>query len=626
MRRHFTRSDTHRSLKILTRTIVALSIVFALVWARTLLIPISLAVLFTCLLNPLVRYFRVRGVGHLGSVAIAVIIAGGSFLLTAWLVTREFSSVVANFPEYSHNIREKVRSLKRFGSGTLLHRYDEMIREVANEIQPPPPIDRAAPVQSWWSSILPQTSTQTVEGSQLSSIPWITITGYLGSAADVAGMLAFTFVLTIFLLSGQIEMRDRLALLAGRSNLALTSYALSEASEKISRYLGTVAVLNAGLGLVMMAGLYLLNVPFAFLAGFLAGALRFIPYIGPFFGGAFPVVLSIACSDGWTTPLFVLAMVLVMELVCNNVIEPLLFGHSTGVSPIALIVSAAFWLLVWGPIGLIMSAPIAVCLVVLGQYVHQLRFLTLVLGNSSPLEPDLQLYQRMVQCNRPEAAEIVKQFSEQSDSTKIYDRLLIPVLINARRDDLKGLLREDTFDEIVDHVVELSQDIAKSRATDPMDNLVIHGCVLTVLGCAAMDRADHAVLQMLGFVMFPSRWQLRPTSMESLTGEMRAIVLDNPPDVICIASLPPRGVSHAVYLCKRLREVTPDIPIIVGRFGSKSVRSLDHERLIQAGATSVVTSLQAVTRQLNSMHPILVSKSGAFAISDDISAAVAATD
>lgn len=601
-------TETHRSMKLLTRSFLALVIVLALVWARALLMPVSMAILFTCLLNPLVRVFRTRGVGHTSSVLIAVAIAGGVLASTAWLVTRELSSVVANFPEYSHNIREKVRSLKRVGSGNLLHRYDAMIREVANEIQPPPPVDKAAPIQSWWTSILPQNPTQPAETSHLALIPWNAITGYLGSAADVAGMLAFTLVLSFFLLLGQVDLRDRLGLLAGRSNLALTSYALSEASEKISRYLGTVAALNAGLGLVMMAGLYLLNVPFAFLAGFLAGALRFIPYLGPLFGGAFPVILSVACSDGWTTPLCVMGMVLVMELVCNNVIEPLLFGHSTGVSPIALIVSAAFWLLVWGPIGLIMSAPIAVCLVVLGQYVPQLKMLTLILGNGPPLEPELQLYQRLVQDNRPEAIEIVNQHSNSTDSAATLDRLFLPALINARRDELRGLLRPNSFGKIVEQVQELSQNVIQREVTSTADLPAANRCPLTVLGCAGASSADHVVLQMLSSLMAPSCWKFKIASSDSLIGELRELVQQSPPHVIFIASLPPRGMSQAVYLCKRLREANPDIPIIVGRLGRRAIRDSEQVRLIEAGATWIVSTLPDAIRKLNTLRPVLQAK------------------
>jgi predicted PurR-regulated permease PerM len=620
--------DSHRLMRVLVVTIVTTAIVLTLVWAKSLLIPISIAILFTCILSPIVRYFRRRHVGPVVSVFIAMGIAGLLIGLTSWLVTREFSAVVAEFPEYSHSIREKVRALKKVGSGKLLQRYDSMIREVANEIHPPVPVDRSQSVQSWWGSVLNREAPPAADEPQLPQIPWAVLTGYLGSAADVLGMVAFTIVLTVFFLLGQSDLRDRISLLAGRSNLATTSYALSEASEKISRYLGTVALLNTAFGLILMAGLYLLNVPFAFLAGFLAGSLRFIPYLGPCFGGAFPLILSLASSDGWTQPLSVFALVVVLELICNNVVEPILFGQSTGVSPTALVISAAFWLLVWGPIGLILSAPISVCLVVLGQYVRQLRVLTLILGENPPLEPQLQLYQRLVLNDGPEVSRIVQQYSTSHTLQELFDQLFVPVLILARRDHGKGTLLTENYDRIVTQLTELTHESARAyhdqnvkeqavtSQTDDHSHLTellgqSDRSRLTLLACPALDQVDEAAIHMLRGLLPERHWSLEMTTSHVLASEVIARLEESPPDVIFISSVSPLGISQVIYLCKRLRAAAPEIPIVVGRFTRREDSRRYVDELRSAGASSVATSVHDCVRQLESQRPVVTAQKSA---------------
>jgi predicted PurR-regulated permease PerM len=268
---------------------------------------------------------------------------------------------------------------------------------------------------------------------QTESAPWLSLTDYLGSAVEVLATLAFALVLLVFFLLGREDLRDRIVLLAGKTRLALTSKALEDITDRVSRYIVMVALVNGGFGVLLTAGLFALQVPYALLWGFLAAALRFIPYIGPWIGAVFPIAMSLAISEGWWQPLAVFGFVMVLELVSNNVVEPLVFGRSTGVSPTALLVSAAFWLYLWGPIGLVLSAPFAVCLVVLGKNVPQLGFLNLLLGDVPALRADVGLYQRLMLGDQDDAAALVLRRMKKSPSEEIYDEMLVPALNHTRR-------------------------------------------------------------------------------------------------------------------------------------------------------------------------------------------------
>ena len=605
-----------RAVILLTGTVVGLVIVLTLVWAQPVLIPIALAVLLTFLLNPPVRLLQRRGLGRVGSVMLAVSTAGLVLLSVGWLMAREIAGVLTEFPQYTANIKEKVQTLRGLGSGQLIGQFETMIDEISQEFRQP---------SAGTTSVLddgsvlvrpPAESSAQAAHPRPEPLPWILLTGYLGSAMEVLATLAFMLVVLVFFLLGREGLRDRIVLLAGKARLAFTSKALEDITERISRYLTMVALLNGGYGILMTIGMYALQVPYALLWGVLAGGLRFIPYIGPWVGAIFPMAMSLATSEGWALSLAVLGYIVVLELISNNVIEPLAFGHSTGVSPTALIISAAFWLYLWGPIGLVLSAPIAVCLVVLGKNIPTLSFLNLLLGDGPALHANVGLYQRLMLGDQHEASELIFNRMKTSPAEEVYDALLIPSLNYTRRDVFRDFLTEEDqrmiLEEMRKSLLQVDESIHPSTADDqdsiPDDPQAISSSAvnpLTVLGCPARDDTDDVGLEMLRQLLPPDRWSLDVSAEETLASELVARICKDPPAAICIASLPPGGMSHARYLCKRLREASPEIQIIVGRWGPNRVSKIDRERLVWAGANFVTTTLLETRKLLESRSLML---------------------
>ncbi len=614
-----------RAVILLAGTVVGLVIVLALIWARPVLIPIAMAVLLTFLLNPLVRVFERRGLGRVGSVMLAVFIAGLVLMTVGIMVTNQMASVLAGLPERTTIIKAKIQTLRRMGSGKLIGQFETMFNEIEKEIQKSP--TESSHVQKGPLNLDPQPdeSTKEVATSSQASFPWMSLTGYLGSALEVMGTLAFSMILLIFFLLGRDDLRDRIVLLAGKARLAFTSKALEDVTERITRYIMMVALLNGGYGILLTFGLYLLQVPNAFLWGFLAAGLRFIPYVGPWVGAIFPIVMSLATSEGWSYPLGVFGYIVVLELISNNVIEPLAFGQSTGVSPTALIISAAFWMYLWGPIGLVLSAPIAVCLVVIGKNIPQLGFLNLLLGDGPALHAHVGLYQRLMLGDEQEVSAMILQRMKASPAEEVYDALLIPSLNYTRRDLQREYLTDDEqrmiiksmrktllfVDETAHRVSAelLSLQAPNEQPLAPQELPARTPLVLPiVLGCPARDDTDDVGLEMLRQLLNSNRCRLEVTSVETLVSEVVARIAEDPPVAICIASLPPGGLSHARYLSKRLREAAPQVQIIVGRWGPNGVSKLDRERLLAAGANSVTTSLLETQKLIESRLLVSISE------------------
>ena len=376
--------------------------------------------------------------------------------------------------------------------------------------------------------------------------------------------------------------------LSGKARLSVTSRALDEIGERITRYLGIVAVINGGFGLTLAAALYLLGMPYAMLWGLIAGTFRFIPYIGPWIGALFPITMSIALSDGWWLPSAVLCAVILLELATNNFVEPFLFGHTTGVSPTAFLLCAGFWLFLWGPLGLVLAIPFAVCLVVIGKNVPELRFLSLLLSDEPALTPDASYYQRLMQGDSQEALAVVATHLEKSDSNNVNDELLIPTLNRAKSDVRQDRLEWDNYKSIIElirgslpQIDELTADGTRSQ------DGIANPDAVTVVGIPASDDADQLALEILQRHTKASNWAIRILRSEMSSTELIESLQDYRPAVICIASIPPGGLARARTLCKSLRTAFPDIPIVVGRWGQRRQSRNEHEQLLLAGATAV---------------------------------------
>jgi hypothetical protein len=336
-------------------------------------------------------------------------------------------------------------------------------------------------------------------------------------------------------------------------------------------------------------------VPYAFLWGFLTGLLRFVPYIGTWISVAFPLTLSFALSPDWTQPIIVLVLFALMDLIVGNVVEPLLFGHSTGVSPIALLVAAAFWTWIWGAIGLVLSTPLTVCLVVLGQHVPRFRFFALLLGDEAPLEKYVSYYQRLLSRDVEEARHIAFEYAKTHGLEDLFDNVLMRAQVLAQLDRKhEGLSREDEefiFQETMETLTRLESESSPALPADADATLLDHEPPL-ILACPAHERAEELPVRMFETLMKREGIKVEVLSTKILPTEVADRVEQLKPAVVFVAVLPPGGLIQVHYLCKRLRKRFRELPLVVGYW--RPHKNFDRllVRLRGAGATYVTTSLR----------------------------------
>ena len=232
-------------------------------------------------------------------------------------------------------------------------------------------------------------------------------------------------IFVLFILLQRQDLRNRLVRLAGARDLQRTTAALDDAGQRLSRLFLTQLAVNASFGCVIGLGLWIIGVPSAPLWGMLAMIMRFVPYIGALISAIFPLILAAAVGSGWTMFLITAVLFIVAETVVGQAIEPLVYGQSTGLSPVAIIVSATFWTWLWGPVGLILATPLSMCLVVVGRHVDRLEFLEVMFGDQPPLTPAELIYQRMLANDPIEAAEQARMFLKERPLVEYYDEILL---------------------------------------------------------------------------------------------------------------------------------------------------------------------------------------------------------
>ncbi len=604
-----------QSLVALTNLAIAAVVVGALYWAQVIFIPLGMALFLTFLLTPVVRALQRRGFGR--SVSVIIVVLGTALILTGtlWSVGQQLSGLLAELPNYSSNIREKIKSVRALGSGS--ERLERMIEDVGAELKSPSPGTKSEPSKTE-SQDKARESVDTPRKVVVEpeTPAWISsLPGYFRSASESLGSLALALILLIFMLLNREDLRNRFLRLVGHGRMSSTTKAVDDAGQRISRYLLMQAIVNGTFGIVLALGLFLIGVPYALLWGFLAAVLRYVPYLGAWIAAAFPIVLSLATFDRWWPPLAVVGLVLTLELTTANVMEPLLYGQSMGISAVAQLVSAAFWAFLWGPIGLVLSAPLTVVLLVLGKHVPQLEFLEVLLGDEPALEPDVILYQRLFARDRDEATQLVHKELKSSHAEHVYDDLLIPVLNDANRDRANDALGDEDEQFVLQTVADLVQDLGERRIADAQAEqaaATVETAAKTdrvrirLLACPARAEADRLGLLMLQQLLDPAKWEVEVTAVETLASELVARAEKETRTVVCIGALPPGGLAQTRYLCKRLRPQLPRLKIIVGRWGLRGNAEGNREQLEEAGADMMGTKLQETRAQLESWISILI--------------------
>jgi len=585
-----------RALVVLTGTVVGVVVVSCLYWAQVVFIPLALALFLTFLLAPLVRILQRRHLGRLPSVILVVMLATLVLGGVVWLVTIEATSLSNDIPKYTENLKGRIHAWRQDGQG-FMDRLEEMSQSLTREWESPPAgSGGAAPLKPSEVVIQPDSS------------PWLSrLPTLLRPLVETLGGLALALVLAVFMLLKREDLRNRLIRLVGHGRLTVMTKAVDDAGQRISRFLLMQFIINVGFGFVLSIGLFVIQFPHAWLWGLLAVLLRYVPYFGSWIMAALLITLSLAMFPGMVQPLLILGFIVVLELVTANVLEPRLFGHSIGVSEVALLVSAAFWAFLWGPVGLVLSSPLTVCLVVLGKYVSQLEFLYVLLGDEQGLTPEVTYYQRLLARDQDEAAQLVLTQVETLPPDQVYDELLVPALNYVKRDRARDDLTEADEQFVFRATREIVEDLGERQATQPARERAEAPAPVKVriLGCPGHDEGDRLALEMLWQLLDPAVWEVEVLSLEMLSAELVALAGEKAPAVICIGALPPGELAHTRYLCKRLRARLPEAKIVVGRWGLKDNVEQNEEQLREAGADQVATTLLETRRHLSTWLPVL---------------------
>jgi predicted PurR-regulated permease PerM len=454
----------------LTTLLLAVVIIGCVYIGREVLVPMALAILMSFVLAPPVDFLQRWYVPRSAAVVGVVLLAFAGVFSLGGLMISQVNQLASNLPSYQSTLREKIQSLRGVAAGTgTLERASEVLQKLSQEIDRPnaiaPSAASATPKSAEPKSAELRSADRPipVEIRQPDAGALQTLAALIAPLIHPLATTGIVVIFIIFILIQRQDLRNRLVRLAGSRDLQRTTAAIDDAGQRLSRLFLTQLALNAGFGLVIGTGLWFIGVPSAALWGMLAMILRFVPYIGPPISAIFPLVLAAAVGTGWGMVLWTGALFLVAESIVGNVVEPVVCGHSTGLSPVAIIASATFWTWLWGPIGLILATPLTVCLVVLGRHVDRFKFLDVMLGDQPPLTPPELVYQRMLARDSIEAAEQAENFLKGKPLLAYYEEVLVEALKLAQTDADRGLLDDDRMLRVRDAVAEIVDDLSAHK-------------------------------------------------------------------------------------------------------------------------------------------------------------------
>lgn len=581
-------SDWQRALVALAATVVTAAIVAVLFWGRTVLIPVALAVFLSFVLAPIVARLQRRGLGRTP----AVIVTVGLLLLVTLgvgvVVVQQIGQLAETLPNRRETITQKLLTAKSWFVGDGENRFGQLIDEVGQIVSP-------------------KKQQNTVVVEQVSPLE-SQLERYASPAAEVLGQAAFTFILTVFMLLKREDLRNRMIWLIGSGRATSTTKAVDDASQRISRYLFSQLMVNSTYGAIITLALFALGVKYSILWGFIATVMRYVPYVGTWVGLIPPTLFSLATAPdwggGWGQPLAVLALFLGLEAICNNAVEPYVYGQSMGLSEVAQLVMAALWAFLWGPIGLILSGPLTVCLLVLGRHVRRLEFFAVLLGDQPALEPQVAFYQRLAARDQDEAAAVAVEVAKRTSPEEAFDAVVVPALCLARHDRDEGVIDPADLRFVTGATREIAEEVADVRQPAAPEAAAER---LRVMIYPARDEVEHVAAHLLALSLDPHRWEARVAGDETLASELIEQVAEFRPAAVVVVTIPPGGLSHARYIVTRLRKRFPDVPLLVGRWGCPG-EDAESRREAIASTDGVDRTLAATLARLAQLHPLLVAE------------------
>ena len=556
---------------------IVLIVVAVLYFARTIFIPLALSILLTFMLAPLVVRLRHWGLGRIPSAAIVVLIAFAIIGVFSAVMASQLMDLAHKLPEYQHNVQQKVESIRASGGG-FVKRISGAVQKFSDELTPAPapsstnatPEERPVPVEIRRTPFSPMDTAQKV----------------LGSLVSLLLMAGIVIVFVIFMLIERDELRDRLIRLAGSRQLNVTTNVLDDAAHRVTRYLLAQFVVNVCYGTITGTALYFIHVPNPLLWGMLAALFRYVPYLGIWVAAVMPAIVALAVKPGWVQVPTVLGIYLGVDLLMYNFVEPVLYGSSTGLSPLAVLVTAVFWTWLWGPAGLLLATPLTVCAVVIGRHVPKLTFLQVLLSDEPVLAPEMRFYQRMLAMDLEEASQVSEEFLKGKSLEELFDDLLVPALTLAEEDRHRGKLDEPKQQFIFQNTRIVIEDMAEraeelvagnsgakanlsSREDEESKITLDSPGPIEVLCVPARDETDELAAYMLKILL-----QRRAIAVKVLPAGLSVSAIGDEagrakPKIACVIAVPPFAQMHTRYLCRRLRNQFKELKLIIGLLTEK---------------------------------------------------------
>jgi predicted PurR-regulated permease PerM len=601
------RQNPYRDGSHLLAVAVAVVVIATLYLAGVVLVPFALAMLFSFLLTPAVIGLECIRFPRALAVSFVIVVFVAAMGSVGWTVADQLFDVTNQLPNYEANIKNKIESL-RSPTGQILNKATDAVVEFSQELAAASAGDLTAVKPG--APALPSVPLSV----QVVSPPtnWLE---YAGRVLGPLGTAGIAIVFTIFMLMRREDLRDRFIRLAGRGRLSLMTRALNDAAHRVSRYVFLEFVVNSCYGLVVGVALHFIGIPNALLWGVGAGVLRFLPYIGPPLGATLPILLSLAVFDGWTRALITIGLFVVIEIATSNFVEPSLYGAQTGISALAVLMAAFFWTLLWGPIGLVLSTPLTVCLVVISRHVPHLSFLHVILGDEPALSPEAGFYQRLLAMDRNEAKQVLKRCRKDKPLDDLYDSVLIPALSLAEQDRHRNEIDEATetfvfqsIKESVEEINDQSLEQGELNVADADKTVSIDGSSSRPQGGAAnravyvvcmpvRDEADEITGTMLAHLLERAGYRTHILAIGTSV-EMVAQVSEEKPDIVCLSALPPFAVGHARSLYKTLRAQFPDLKIVIGLWNFVGDPKRAASRISGIGDAEVSRTLAHAVQQI----------------------------
>jgi predicted PurR-regulated permease PerM len=594
-------SDSPRRI-VQCRGLVIFAITCAILYvAQEVIIPMAMAGLLALLLTPTVKALKRRGTSN--GVAVAVVMGLLSMVMIGimWLAVNQVSRVVEEFPKYRENIKARLGALYRSDAAAFAGSVSQLKHEIVDHEAPADaPGDQTPAVKVDTSTIKKVVAPQHEEGS-------FRVSDYLSMFSSVFhpfALATMVIILSTFMLIQRDDLHDRFLILTGRlsssSRAPVSANAINEAFDTIGHYLRMQSVSNACMAIVIASGLGVLGVPNAILWGSMAFVLRFIPYLGITFLAVITCLFSFATSSDLSTPFLVLALFAIIELVLGNIIEPVYFGHNTGLSSFAILVAALFWTWLWGISGLFLSIPMTVCWVLIGRNFENFDFLDTLLSNRALLSPEKRLYHRMLIMEPSEFHDAIDQYTGSNNHEEVYDSILVPTLCLAESEFNLGHISRDRLDAIIASIRLCADEIIDgvTSSTKTRDHVIgpvqlqFHDPEQPATLCIpAHDELDGIACTMVGQLLTAHGGNVEQAHV-SAPHDVETLVLAKDIKRIFICALGTQSTMRSIAWARIVRHRFPEMIIVIGLLNAQNQRPL---RMIKAKVRyriDVVTSFK----------------------------------